>query len=341
MQPFERAALPAAASAGERAMDRATPAPEPRYPVVGRLAPSPTGRLHLGHARSFLLAWWSARSRGGAVRLRLEDLDAERVRPGMIEATIEDLCWLGLDWDGEPIVQSSRADAHAAAVSRLVDAGLVYPCVCTRRELAEAASAPNRGAAQEVYPGTCRGRYASLAEARAATGRDAALRFRTPPGPVTFTDRLHGPQSFDVAAEVGDFPVARRDGALAYQLAVVVDDDADRVTDVVRGDDLLASTARQILLQRALTLPAPSWLHVPLVEDHSGRRLAKREDALSLASLRTSGVTPEAVVRWSLLTAGLPAPTGAATPHAALPLYTERTLDPTPTRLPAPPSPPL
>ncbi len=308
-------------------------APQPREPVVGRLAPSPTGHLHLGHARSFLLAWWSARARGGRVVLRLEDLDVERVRPGMVEATLEDLAWLGLDFDGPPVLQSSRAASHAEAVRSLLERGLVYPCVCTRRELAEAASAPNRGAASERYPGTCRGRFATPAEAESATGRSAALRFLTPPGPVTFVDRLHGPQSFDVAAEVGDFPVTRRDGTLAYQLAVVLDDAADAITDVVRGDDLLPSTARQILLQRALHLPTPSYLHAPLVEDPTGRRLAKREDAASLASLRAQGLSLPPLLTWAATTLGLPLPPAPTHPATFLPLYDETHLTPTPTRL--------
>lgn len=311
---------------------------EPRHPVVGRLAPSPTGHLHLGHARSFLLAWWSARSRGGRVLLRLEDLDAERVRPGMAEATLDDLTWLGLDWDGDPILQSTRGADHAAAVTRLVTSDLVYPCVCTRRELAEAASAPNRGAPSDVYPGTCRGRYATLAEAESSSGRTAALRFRTPAGVVEFRDRLRGAQSFDVAADVGDFPVTRRDGTIAYQLAVVVDDAISAVTDVVRGDDLLSSTARQLLLQRALTLEPPSWMHVPLVEDHTGRRLAKREDDLSLSTLRAEGVTPAAIVRWCALSAGLHTSSSAGAAEEWLAEYVEPALSHTPTRLPPPPA---
>ena len=324
----------------------ATPPPSPAVPagrVIGRLAPSPTGHLHLGHARSFLLAWWSARSQGGALVLRIEDLDTERVKPGMLEATIEDLHWLGLDWDGAPVLQSSLAAGHARAIERLIDLDLVYPCVCTRRELAEAASAPNRPAqspdpgapTESPYPGTCRGRFTSLAGAQAATGRSAALRFRTPPGPVTFTDLLHGPRSFDVAAEVGDFPVTRRDGTLAYQLAVVVDDAHQTVTEVLRGDDLLSSTARQVLLQRALSLPQPSYLHVPLVEDHTGRRLAKREDPLSLTTLRAQGVTPTQLATWAATSAGLQGPAAPAT--AWLERFNPAALHRSPTRLPPDP----
>jgi len=274
------------------------------------------------------------------VLLRLEDLDAERVRPGMADETLADLEWLGLDWDGAPILQSTRAADHAAALGRLVAEGLVYPCVCTRRELAEAASAPNRGAPADAYPGTCRGRYATLAEAEAQTGRTAALRFVTPVGAVTFRDRLHGDQSFEVSGEVGDFPVTRRDGTIAYQLAVVVDDARSAVTDVVRGDDLLPSTARQILLQRALGYGSPSWLHVPLVEDHTGRRLAKREDDLSLATLRRAGLAPTTIVTWAATSAGLTWSTTARTAHDWLTQYDERSLQPAPTRL-APTTPPL
>jgi len=274
--------------------------------------------------------------------LRLEDLDVERVQPGMVESTLEDLRWLGLDWDGEPVLQSNLAPGHAAAVEHLVANGLVYPCVCTRRELSEAASAPHRGAHSDAYPGTCRDRYATVAEAERETGRSAALRLRTPPGPVEFVDVLHGRQSFDVAAEVGDFPVTRRDGTLAYQLAVVVDDHAQHVTEVVRGDDLLPSTARQLLLQRALGIPSPSWMHVPLVEDHAGRRLAKREDPLSLATLRTAGVPAAAVLAWAATSAGLiedltERERRLPTASAWLRAYRPETLITTPTRLPPDP----
>ncbi|MEZ6017523.1 MAG: glutamate--tRNA ligase family protein [Planctomycetota bacterium] len=317
-----------------------------RRPATGRRAfgAEPDGPLALGPCALVPHGVVERAFEGRRVGLEVGGPDVERVRPGMVEATIADLLWLGVDWDGAPVLQSTLAEGHARALQRLIAADLVYPCVCTRRELAEASSAPNRGAASEAYPGTCRGRFSSREEALERTGRDAALRFRTPPGRVQFEDRLHGVQSIDVASEVGDFPVTRRDGALAYQLAVVVDDAAQAVTDVVRGDDLLTSTARQVLLQRALAVPSPSWLHVPLVEDHTGRRLAKRDDDLSLATLRASGVSPASIATWAARTAGLTAagPESSAEPAAAwLERYQERTLTRSPTRLNPPPAPPL
>ncbi len=283
---------------------------------TGRLAPSPTGHLHLGHARSFLLAWWHARSRGGRIVLRLEDLDVERVKPGMLEETRRDLEWLGLDWDGEIVIQSAHAQAFDSAVRELLARDRAYPCVCTRKEIAESQSAPHdppagaaapaRPAAEKArYPGTCRGRFASLDEARRASGRDPAVRLIVEPGTLALVDEFVGGFRADVWTEVGDFPIARRAGAPAYQLAVVVDDAASGVDEVVRGDDLLASAARQWLVQEALGLPHPRWWHVPLVTDATGRRLAKRSDDVSLALLRQRGVAAEALVAWIARTSGI------------------------------------
>ncbi|MFN0009017.1 MAG: tRNA glutamyl-Q(34) synthetase GluQRS [Planctomycetota bacterium] len=265
---------------------------------IGRLAPSPTGFLHLGHARSFLLAWWQARSRGGRIVLRLEDLDADRVKPGMAEQAIADLEWLGLDWDGEVVVQSRGKHRLDAAVASLIERGLAYPCVCTRAEIAASQSAPHADAGEPRYPGTCRDRFPSIEEAERVSGRSPAVRFRVAPGRVRIDDGFAGTTEFDVEREVGDFPVARKAGAAAYQLAVVVDDAHAGVTEVVRGDDLLSSAARQLLVQRALALPHPRWFHVPLVVDEGGRRLAKRTDALALHRLRERGIEPERVVAW-------------------------------------------
>lgn len=266
--------------------------------IVGRLAPSPTGHLHLGHARSFLLAWWHARSRGGRVVLRIEDLDVERARPEFVEATIADLRWLGIDWDGEPLVQSSGESAIADAAANLLARGLAYPCTCTRREIQSAASAPHAGESGPRYPGTCRGRWTSIEAAESATGRAPALRFVVREGPVEIVDELQGTRTYDVARDVGDFPIYRRARSPAYQLAVVVDDARQGVTEIVRGDDLLESAARQALLQDALGLPRPRWWHVPLVTDATGRRLAKRSDDVSLASLRAAGTDARIVVGW-------------------------------------------
>jgi len=270
---------------------------------VGRLAPSPTGLLHLGHARSFLLAWWSARSRAGRVVLRIEDLDRERCRESYVDACMRDLEWLGMDWDGPLLRQSADLEPYEAACRTLVAAGEAYPCVCTRAQI-QAAGAPHEGETEQRYPGTCSGRWSTLAAACSATGRDACLRVRAPAGPVRVLDRLLGPRSFDVGAEVGDFTVRRRDGVFAYQLAVVVDDARQGVTEVVRGADLLSSAARQQHLFELLGWPAPEWFHVPLVEDAGGLRLAKRRGSSSLQELRTNGVDPRRVVAWAAASAG-------------------------------------
>ena len=273
-------------------------------PLVGRLAPSPTGHLHLGHARSFLLAWWHARSRGGRIVLRIEDLDVDRVKPGMIDATLRDLEWFGLDWDGEPILQSRGAERFDVRVRELIEASKAYPCVCTRAEIAASQSAPHAG--QEArYPGTCRGRFASIEEAEAKSGRPACVRLVAREARIRIEDGFAGTFDFDVQAEVGDFPIARKAGAAAYQLAVVVDDALAGVTEVVRGDDLLPSAARQFLVQEALVLPHPTWFHVPLVVDEDGRRLAKRTDALALSFLREQGRDPRELVSWVARSAGI------------------------------------
>lgn len=274
--------------------------------MVGRLAPSPTGALHLGNARTFLLAWLSVRSRGGTLLLRIEDIDGPRVKPGAAAAAGTDLQWLGLDWDGEPLLQSTRAAAHAAAAARLVELGLAYPCVCSRKEIDAAASAPHEGLEHEpVYPGTCRGRFATLAAAQAATGRTAALRFLVDVAAVPFVDRFAGPQPGLVR---GDFVIQKRDGLPAYQLAVVVDDAATAVDEVVRAADLLPSTPRQLLLYRALGLPEPAFRHVPLVVGGDGLRLAKRHGDTSLLHLREQGVAADAVVGFLAASLGMRAP---------------------------------
>jgi glutamyl-tRNA synthetase len=274
-------------------------------PLVGRLAPSPTGELHVGHARSFLLAWWSARSRGGEVQLRIEDLDGDRSAPEFVDGIVRDLEWLGMDWDGPPLVQSAGLERIRAGLDQLIDRGLVYPCTCTRREAREAASAPHEGYGGEpAYAGTCRGRYASLEAAEAESGRKAAWRFRVPDEPVAFEDRFLGALSIDLGIAGGDFVVARRDGLPAYQLAVVVDDAAGGITEVLRGDDLVTSCARQALLIDHLGLRRPTWVHVPLVVDAHGERLAKRVSSLSLAHLRASGVRADELIAWASTSSG-------------------------------------
>jgi glutamyl-tRNA synthetase len=301
-------------------------------PIVGRLAPSPTGLLHLGHARSFLLAWWQIRAAGGRILLRMEDLDTERTKPGMVDAVFRDLEWLGLDWDGEVVYQSERHALYTDALTKLIAAGRAYPCTCTRKEIEEAQSAPHAGDDGQPYPGTCFGKFPSLEAAESATGRRAAVRFRAPTGAVTFQDGFAGEFKTDVAHETGDFTIAKRDGAAAYQLAVVVDDAAQGITTVLRGDDLLPSTARQALLQDALGLPTPTWFHVPLVVDETGQRLAKRTDALSLASLRERGADPRAIVAWAASTSGLE-PGARPTPRDLIPSFSLNAVPSHPPRL--------
>ncbi|MBE2253909.1 MAG: tRNA glutamyl-Q(34) synthetase GluQRS [Myxococcus sp.] len=271
---------------------------------VGRFAPSPTGRLHLGNLRSALLGWLDARAAGGAFLLRIEDLDPDRSKPEHVAGLFEDLQFLGLDWDGEVLHQSRRAEAYREALEQLRLAGRVYPCTCSRAEVARAASAPHVGEDGPLYPGTCR------AGATPKAGRTASLRFKVAPGVVRFHDALHGPFVQDVEHAVGDFVVQRTDGVASYQLAVVVDDAATGVTHVLRGDDLLSSTPRQLQLIDALGLEAPAYAHVPLLLQPDGKRLAKREGALTAAALRARGVSAEALVgllaKWSGLGDGTP-----------------------------------
>jgi glutamyl-tRNA synthetase len=299
---------------------------------VGRLAPSPTGLLHLGHARTFLIAWWRARSTGGSLLMRLEDLDGPRCTKEMAEASVRDLAWLGLDWDGPSYVQSSGLAEIDEAARHLASLGLAYACVCSRGDIRSAQSAPQQGESEPRYPGTCRGRYGSVEAALAATGKPAGLRLRVPEGPVRVQDELVGERSFDVQRTVGDFLISKRDHAPAYQLAVVVDDARQRVTEVVRGDDLLESTARQRLLQQALGLPAVRYFHVPLVVDEAGRRLAKRHDDLSLAELRAGGTDPRAIVGWAARSCGFSCG-DRALPSQILPLFSLDALPRGPTTL--------
>ncbi len=285
--------------------------------TVGRLAPSPTGVLHLGNARTFLLAWLSVRARGGTLLLRVEDIDGPRVKAGAVEQTLEDLQWLGLDWDGEPLLQTARREHHRAAAQQLVDDGLAYPCVCTRREIDEAASAPHEGDVADgpVYPGTCRGRFASCEEAEAKTGRTAALRFRVDVDQVPFVDEFCGVQPGKIR---GDFVVQKRDGNAAYQLAVVVDDAAQGVGEVLRADDQLPSTPRQLLLQRALGFDTPRYLHVPLLVGVDGLRLAKRHGDTSLRFFREQGVSAADLCGYLAVLSGLRSRRGPCRPRDLL-----------------------
>jgi glutamyl-tRNA synthetase len=274
----------------------------------GRYAPSPTGVLHLGNLRTALLAWLFARSSGRAFTLRIEDLDRPRVRPSATSRMLADLRWLGLGWDEGPDVggplgpyfQSQRETLYAAAFARLRAADLVYPCYCARSELARIASAPQQegqGESASRYLGTCRDLTAAQQAEREATGRRPSWRFRAPEGDITFTDTIHGKITENVAATVGDFIVRRSDGVFAYQLAVVVDDALMCVDQIVRGEDLLGSAARQLALYDALGYPRPAnYAHVPLALDATGARLAKREAAAGLDALRSAGRTAEEIV---------------------------------------------
>lgn len=262
--------------------------------VSGRLAPSPTGAQHVGNARTYLVAWLSARAQDGAVRVRIEDIDSPRIKPSAAEQALADLRWLGLDWDGEPVVQTARLPQYETALEALKRNERVYPCTCTRADIASAASAPHVG--EEVtYPGTCSHRQVSDALTIQREGRPFAWRFRVTESPA-FTDRFAGEQRIDLKHAGGDFVVWKSAGTPAYQLAVVVDDAAMGITEVVRGDDLIPSTPRQLLLYQALGLVPPQFAHVPLVVGEDGRRLAKRHGDTRLSALRDAGVRPESLV---------------------------------------------
>ncbi|MFC5862813.1 tRNA glutamyl-Q(34) synthetase GluQRS [Acidicapsa dinghuensis] len=288
----------------------------------GRLAPSPTGLMHVGHARTFWTAYQRARDAKGTLVMRMDDLDPERSKSEYVDAAIEDLRWLGIRWQEgpgaagpdkadrtgnngpyAPYFQSKRHRLYADAWRNLMRRGLIYPCRCSRKELAALASAPHEGAMAQaddepIYPGTCRHLSADTAQLPGPTSgkmepAPANWRFRVPDGAVVeFYDQHMGLQRFTAGVDFGDFLVWRRDNVPSYQLACAVDDATMAITEVVRGADLLKSTARQILLLRALGFAAPSWYHCTLVADHHGQRLAKRYDALSLRALRQRGITP-------------------------------------------------
>ena len=283
----------------------------------GRLAPSPTGYLHLGHARTFWTAQERAQACGGILVLRNEDLDASRCKPEFVSVMSEDLKWFGFEWQEGPdcggpfgpYSQSLRRSSYQAAWRKLVDDGFIYPCTCSRKDVLRALQAPHQGEEEPVYPGTCRAAKSPESQDLSCelagpamqkpqpetrnTRPQANWRFRVPDGEtISFPDGHYGPQHFVAGKDFGDFIVWRHDEVPAYQLAVVVDDAAMRITEVVRGADLLLSTARQILVYRALKLEPPSFYHCPLLSDDSGVRLAKRHGALSLRALRKRGATP-------------------------------------------------
>lgn len=311
----------------------------------GRYAPSPTGALHLGALRTALLAWLLARSAGGAFILRIEDLDTPRVRPGAASQMLDDLRWLGLDWDEGPdlggpygpYVQSAREAIYLGELARLRAAGLLYPCYCTRAELhappasVSVASAPHAGDQPPRYPGTCRDLSVRERRAREAAGRRPSLRFRVSDAPISFTDRLAGTQTERVSETTGDFIVRRSDGLIAYNLAVVVDDALMGVTQVARGADLLGVTAPQRALALALGYPPPTeYIHLPLATDATGARLAKRDIAAGVAGLRARGMTPERVVGALADSVGLWPADEPATPRALLAAFDLARVDPRP-----------
>jgi glutamyl/glutaminyl-tRNA synthetase len=295
----------------------------------GRLAPSPTGYLHLGHARTFWVAWQRARAAQGKLIFRNEDLDYQRCRPEFVKAMYEDLRWLGLDWDEGPDLggpfapysQSERRSFYLDAWRKLRDSGLIYPCTCSRKDLERALSAPHEeprnscgtaalggvpAADDELpYPGICREKIGTAKDYDSPAG--VSWRFKVPDGEtISFDDGYFGRHEFVAGRDFADFLLWRRDDIPAYQLAVVVDDAAMQITEVVRGADLLKSTARQLLLIRALGYPVPAYFHCPLLRDEKNVRLAKRHDALSLSKLRKQGADPEvlrkefaAEVNWS------------------------------------------
>lgn len=261
---------------------------------ITRLAPSPTGALHLGNARTFLITWLIARQRGWSIELRIDDIDGPRIKPHAARQAIDDLHWLGLNHDTGPTLQSTRHAEHARAIESLIARGNVYPCVCTRSEIEQAASAPHAEDGSSIYPGTCRGRYRDAQDARARSGRLPCWRFATDEAPVEFVDGFLGRTRYVPAMQLGDFVIQKADGTPSYQLATVVDDHAVGVTHVIRGDDLLDSTPRQILLHRALYPDAPprQYIHVPLVIGEDGRRLAKRHGDTRISQYREAGVSP-------------------------------------------------
>lgn len=275
--------------------------------IRGRFAPSPTGEMHLGNAWTALLAWLQVRAMQGIMVLRIEDLDPERSRKAYVACLMEDLKWLGLDWEEGPDVggpfgpycQDERRHYYQEAIDRLASKRLLYSCYCTRAELA--ASAPHAGDNERLYSGKCR----NLPEKITLTGRKPAIRLVVPSGTVQFTDLLQGTVVQDVSRTVGDFIVQRSDGVHAYQLAVVVDDAAMHVTHVLRGDDLLSSTPRQLILYRLLGLNAPVFTHVPLLVATDGHRLSKRQQDLSINALRCRQTRAESIIGYLAWKAGL------------------------------------
>lgn len=290
----------------------------------GRLAPSPTGAQHLGNAKTFLMAWLSARMQAGTLIFRMEDLDSPRVKSWAIQQAMDDLKWLGLEWDFDwthpgslpPLIQTQRLDRYQKIMEELKHRELVYPCICSRKEIEESASAPHEMHLDgPIYPGTCRHYRVLDAERFSSQGTPYAWRYRMAPGVVTWHDGVLGVQTLDAEASLGDFVVGRSSGVPAYQLAVVVDDHDMHVTEVVRGADLVYSTYRQLAIYRDLAWQPPNFYHLPLVVGVDGKRLAKRHGDTRLAAFRDAGVRPETIIGFLAWKSGLIANWELLTPH--------------------------
>lgn len=305
-----------------------SPLPASSSSVRGRLAPSPTGYLHLGNAWSFLICWLAVRSTGGRLVLRMEDIDPDRSRPHYAEAIQRDLAWLGLDWDEgpdkggpfAPYTQSERLERYGEVIKDITSLGHTYPCYCTRKELKTMASAPHAEDVGPIYPGTCRGLSASQRAEREIQGRKPSLRLHGSEDTV-FQDLVHGAVRMNWEECGGDFPLRRSDGVVAYQLAVAVDDMDQGINLVVRGADILPCTPRQLLLFRLMGVLAPRYAHVPLIVDHRGERLAKRHQSWELRALREAGVSPQAIIGYLGHRAGLMHKAEMATPRELLSVF--------------------
>lgn len=281
-------------------------------PSVGRFAPSPTGRMHLGNIFCALLSWLSAKSKGGKWLLRIEDIDSGRSRQEYADWLMDDLVWLGLEWDGEPVYQSQRSEIYECYFERLKQQGLTYPCYCTRADLL-ATQAPHESDGRVVYRGTCR-------HLPPQSGRAAATRLIVPDEEIHFTDGHYGTHSVNLTQQVGDFIIRRKDGAWAYQLVVVIDDALMGVTEVVRGRDLLLSSPQQLYVARLLGFPSPQFVHLPLLCNAQGQRLSKRDQSLDMGSLRQRYTAPQLVGLLAYMAGLLPSPE-AVTANELLPRF--------------------
>lgn len=297
--------------------------------VRGRLAPSPTGHLHLGNIWSFLLCWLAVRSKGGSLVLRMEDIDPDRSRQEYADDIMRDLEWLGIDWDEGPDVggpyapytQSLRLDRYAEVIDDLTKAGHTFPCFCTRKELRSLASAPHAGDYGAPYPGICLHLTEAERKERMANGRKPAIRLHGSMKDIPFTDRIRGHISLSWDECGGDFPIRRSDGVIAYQLAVAVDDIDQRITQIVRGDDILHCTPRQIYIYSLLGAPLPEYAHVPLVLDAAGERLAKRHQHFEIRRLREGGASAKGIIGYLAHRAGLISAAEPVLPENLVPLF--------------------